>query len=243
MVHQGSARRLCDARALLPVHARGCAHMLVQNAAVGEELLDDLDPMQNLNQPRVVVVERSQHRAVGQMLELYQLGVGERRACMAGNVQAGQRSHAIRARRIAQRLVVGELHVRERLDRLADALVEVPGIEIIQQDIACRTDDAQPGISELEAAIFVDHAHEQAGEIGKTVDLVLKPLGDLLIGGERQLGVRIRLRNKAENLVALRGIQRLRDPAGHDPSGMNPLAPQQFDHVLAKPAKPNAGSS
>ncbi len=67
MVHEGAARRLGDAGALLPIDSGGGAHMLIENAVVGEELLNDLDAMEDLDQPRVMVVEGAEDEALGQL--------------------------------------------------------------------------------------------------------------------------------------------------------------------------------
>ncbi len=80
MCIERAARGLGLACAFKAIDAGGGAHMLVENERVGEDLLDLFDAIEDVDQARVVVVERALHRADGELLELGEFLVGLRRA-------------------------------------------------------------------------------------------------------------------------------------------------------------------
>ena len=92
-----------------------------KGVGVLEQLADPLEAVEDLDQPRVVVVEAAGDRTfVLQHPELGQRDIGERRTAGVGVVQACERSDPVDAAAVAHGLVVWELHVAEVLDRLAD---------------------------------------------------------------------------------------------------------------------------
>ena len=58
-MHQGAARRFRDAEAFQRVGRGMGAHMLVQNIGLVQQLLDLLEGVENLDQTRVMVMERA----------------------------------------------------------------------------------------------------------------------------------------------------------------------------------------
>ena len=79
-----------------------------------------LQRVQDLDQARVVVIERAEHGAAIQFAELGPLLVGARRAAAVDDVEARQRTHAVDAIGIAQRLVVAGLQIGPGMRDLAD---------------------------------------------------------------------------------------------------------------------------
>ena len=82
------------------------ADVRVERGVVGEQLLDLLERVEDLDQARVVVVEGAEHGAAVELAELGPFLRGARRADAVGDVEAGQRSDAVDAVGIAERLVV-----------------------------------------------------------------------------------------------------------------------------------------
>ena len=78
--------------------------MRVENGGVGEDPLDHLDAVKDIDQPRVMVVEGAQNRTACQLLKLLQLDVGERGASVVCDIEPGQRTDAIGAVGIAEGL-------------------------------------------------------------------------------------------------------------------------------------------
>ena len=101
-------------------------------------LLDLLDAVEHLDQPRMVIEERALHRSGGELLELGQFLIGLRRSHALDDVEPRQRADAIAAFGIAKRLVVDELGVAVILHRFADHLGEALRGDAVFNDVALR---------------------------------------------------------------------------------------------------------
>jgi hypothetical protein len=80
VVIQRTARGLDLPRTFQPVDAGRGAHLLVEDEWIIKDTLDILEPVESLNQPRMMIVEGALDRSGRQLLELGQFLVGQRRA-------------------------------------------------------------------------------------------------------------------------------------------------------------------
>src|SRR5580704_6614265 len=240
---QGSARRLGLPGAFETIDAGHGANVLVEDVRIGEDLLDLLDAVENVDEAGVVVIEGTLHGAKSQLLELGEFNVGQGCAHGADNVQPGQRSNAIAAVGIAEWLVVSELGVGVGLDGFANNLGKVIGGDSVFDQMAARADQAEQAVSEFDGLVFVDEAEIVGREVGKDFDFRPEAVGDLLVGGERQLDAVESFGHHGQDFIALGRTERFGDAAGHDPSGMDALVAEEFDDVLAEPAQRNASAA
>ena len=141
---------------------------------------------------------------------------------------------------IALRLVIGELHVAEVLDRLADDPLVILGRHHVLDDAALCVLDAQQSVVVLQVALRRDQTQEHGRERAEVIGLVLE-LGhqglEEIIGAPGDLQP---FREQLEHGVALLQGQRIGDAAGDDPGGMDLLAAERFDDALADLAQPDA---
>ena len=243
VVIERAARSFDLARAFQAVDARSGANMLVENERISENLFDFLDAVECLNQPRVVIVEGAFDRPTGQLLELGQLFVRLRCSHGFDYVEPRQRTDAITALRIAERLVIDELGVAVVLDSLANHFSKAAGANPVFDNRALRIDEPQCAVCELDGLVLVDQAHVIGRKVGEDLDLRLKCAGDLLVDGQRQLEVGVGLGQHGQNLITMCGGERFGDAAGNHPSGMDALGPEQLDNVLAEAAQSYAGQA
>src|SRR5271165_4590724 len=240
---QSAARGFGLACALEAVDGGDGAYVLVEDQRIGEDLLDLFNAVQNLNEPRVMVVEGTLHGAVGKLFELGQFLVRQRRAHGFDDVQPRQRAYAVAALGIAERLEVGELGVAVRLDGFADDFREPVGENAVFNYVAAGVDHPQSADGKLDRLVFVDQAHVVRLEVGEDFDLRPEPVGDLLVCGQREADVGVGLGDHGQDFIALCGLQRLCDAAGHNPSGMNALFAQKLNDVLSEAAQSDAGAA
>ena len=66
--------------------------MLTEDVRIGEDVADQLDTVQDLDQPGLVVVERAGRVASQPLAVLLQLGVGLGRPELVDDVDSGQRA-------------------------------------------------------------------------------------------------------------------------------------------------------
>ena len=98
VMDQRAARRFGDADAFVVVRSGVRANVLARGClGLSQQDFDPLDGEQDLDQPRIVVVERAQHEPALKFAELRQFLVGQRCAAVLGHVQARQRPDAINA--------------------------------------------------------------------------------------------------------------------------------------------------
>ncbi len=76
VVVECAARRFNLTCAFQTIYAGRCANVLVENLRIGKNLLDLLDAVKRLNQPRMMIEERALHRSRSQLLELGQFDIG-----------------------------------------------------------------------------------------------------------------------------------------------------------------------
>ena len=173
---------------------------------------------------------------MGELLELHQLLVRLRCAHQLDDIEPCQRAHAIAALGISELLQVGEFGVAVVLDRLANHLAEYGSGDAVGQDIALGIDHAQRAIGKFDRLVLVDQPHVVRWEVGEDLDLGLEVTGDLLVGGESHAQVGVGLGQHGKDLIPLGNGQRLGDAAGNYPAGMDALAGEQLDCVLAEAA-------
>ena len=104
--------------------------------------------------------------------------------------------------RVAERLEVGRLQERVRLDRLVDVLLELLRLDLIERDVPARIDDAEPAVVELDLSLGRHQADEQRREVRERADLLAELLEELLGPGERLPGDRQDLRQLRHDGVA-----------------------------------------
>ena len=96
----------------LPFLFRSTEHMeKVIDGPIGQELLEALHTVKNLDQARMVIVERTEHGGPLQFMELGQFLVRAGSATAIGDVQASQGTDAINSLRISAGLIVGRLQI------------------------------------------------------------------------------------------------------------------------------------
>ena len=89
-----------------------------------------------------MVVERAAGHSSEAGPEAGELRVGQRRPELVGHDQAGQRTHAVDAVRVAQRGPVGRLEIRPRLDRLAEIVLVGARVDAIGEHLPVRVHHA-----------------------------------------------------------------------------------------------------
>src|ERR1035438_7053974 len=85
------------------------ASRAVLMARIREDLFDLLDAVEGLDQPRVMVVERTLHWAGSELFELGQFLVRQRSAHGLDDIESCQWAYAVTAFWITKRLVIDEL--------------------------------------------------------------------------------------------------------------------------------------
>jgi hypothetical protein len=111
MMEERAAGRFATAHAFEAVRAGHCAYVLGKNFGIGQELLETLHAIKNLDQARMMIVERTEHGGPLQFMELGQLLVRAGSATAIGDVQASQRAYAINSLGISTGLIVGRLQI------------------------------------------------------------------------------------------------------------------------------------
>ena len=145
--------------------------MLRENLGIVQQLFQALDAIQDFDQPRVVIVERTQHRGALQFVKFRQFLIGARGPTAVRHVQARQRADAIDAVGKSLGLVVRGLEIAPGLDLFADVVEVLRGVEIVGDHMARGIDDAQLAVVKSEAVIFLDDPHEQRGKVSEDGNL------------------------------------------------------------------------
>src|ERR1039458_3066393 len=94
VVDEHPARRLGDTHALVAVDLGARPHVRVEDVGPGEDVVDHVDAVDDLDEPRVVVVEGAGRVAPQPLAVLGELGVGRGGAETLGDVEPGQRADA-----------------------------------------------------------------------------------------------------------------------------------------------------
>src|ERR1019366_2895949 len=162
VVDQDAARGFDHAYAFQPVHSGVGAHVRVEDGRVGQQPLDLLQTVQQLDQPRIVVVKGTVDHGTEALAVFGQLAVGYRRSQLLGHVQARQGAHTVYARGVSLGLAIGRLQIRIAKRRFSD----VPGV-IGGGDV--RRYRAAFGILEFQLAVVPFQA---AGAVHQTRALV-----------------------------------------------------------------------
>ena len=241
VVHQRAARRLGDADAVVAVGARVGPHPRRQQLGILQQTLHHFQRVDDLDQPRVVVVEAAGHRPLFlQHAELGQCHVGVGRAAGVGVVQPGQRADAVDAAWVAHGLVVRELHVAPVLGRFAHQAGVVARCHLVFHDAALGVLDAQHAVVVFQVAVRGDQAQEQRGLVAEVARFFGEARHHGLVEGVGALGDLQALGHQGQHGVALGPVQRLGHAAGHDPGRVDLLAAQGFDDGLPDLAQPDA---
>ena len=194
--------------------------------------------VEGVDQPGVVVVERAVRDTAETRPELRQLRVRPGRAHPVGDDHPGKRPDPVHAVRVADRLAVGRLQERQRLDRLADVVAERfagrPGRG------SCRRRRRSPAASRRSGRRCrrsSTRRHEGRGEVAEDGGLVGPVHERRLVPGDRPLDRGQRLGDCGQDPVARLRRERRVDAAGHDPRRVDPLAAEPLDDLLAEPAQ------
>ena len=123
-----------------------------QDVRAAQQLLDPLGGVERVDQPGVVVVERAGRHAPEPAPELVELHVGAGRAHLAGDDDPRQRSDPVDAVGVAERLPVGRLEVRPRLDGLAQVVLVGPRVDPVGEQPAVGVHDPQPAVVVVDVA-------------------------------------------------------------------------------------------
>ena len=152
------------------------AHVLRKNLRIVQQLLQPLDAVENFDQPRLMVVERTEHGRALQFVELRQFLVGALGSAAVDHVKPRQRSDAVHAVGISLGLVVRGFQVAPAFDLFTE-VVEVAGrVQTVGDEIAGCVADAKLAVVEGDASVFLDHAHEERRKIAEAADLLAKCL-------------------------------------------------------------------
>jgi hypothetical protein len=146
-------RGASDAHALGIVGAGVGPHVGIENAGEVSSCSMLLQRVDDLDQAGVVIVERTEHGAAIQFAELGPFLAGARRVAAIDHVEPRQRTHAVDAIGIAQRLVVGGLEIGPGMDHLAHVLGVGVGVDSIGDDVAAGVQETQLAVVEVQAAI------------------------------------------------------------------------------------------
>src|SRR5262249_53035394 len=173
MVEEDAARGLAHTDAFAMVDPRAGTEVIRKQIRVVQPALDPLDGRQDLDQPGVMIEKRGVGRVLSTVTELPQLPVGQRRAHVRTNVDAGQRTNAIDALRITERLVVGKLQVRPRLDRFAKEILVARRVEMVGDKLALAIHHTDLTIVMFPAAVRTHEPHEERWKFAESVYLFL----------------------------------------------------------------------
>ena len=124
-----------------------------------QQLLDPLDRVEHVDEPRVVVVERAARHAAEALAEAAQLGVRAGRPHPVGDDHPGERPDAIHAVRVAQGLPVRGLEERPRLHGLADEVGVAARVDPVGEERAVGVHDPQQAVVVVDGAVAVDEPH------------------------------------------------------------------------------------
>ena len=122
----------------MPLGAR--LHPPVEDVGLGQELADHGDGVEDLDEARLVVVERALRRAPHPLAELTETVVGLGAAQLVDHVEPGQRPDAVGAGGVAERLPVCGLEVRVLVGDLAEVVPVGLGIDAVGQQFAVGVD-------------------------------------------------------------------------------------------------------
>src|SRR5271165_3709690 len=178
VVNQGAPRRFGHADAFKLIWLRKGAYMFVENLTIMEELLDAFDSVQNLNQPRVVLVEGAQDNAAPQRPVLGPLLIGLGSTAPVDDVQTRKRTHTVDPVGITQRLENRRLEVRKRFYPFGYVILVTCRIDLIQNDVPGSVHKPKFPVVVLQQSIVFglpvwrNESHKQAREISERADLV-----------------------------------------------------------------------
>ena len=97
-----------------------CSHVVAEDAGVGEEILDHVNAVEDLDKPGPVVLERAARVTPQASPVLGQFSVGGGGPQLVDDVEPRQRPDPVQPVRVAERLEVRGLQVGPRLYRLAE---------------------------------------------------------------------------------------------------------------------------
>ena len=174
---------------------------------------------------------------------LRQFRVGLRRAAAVGHVQPRQRTDAVDAVRIADRLVVRRLQIRIRERRLADVIGVVAGRTWSASDAAVGVAEAQ---GRRTGAAPPSGSTRPPYIVGKLPKVAISPgngRATLLKNASVRSHDRHRRRQLRPGCARARRVERRVDAAGDDPRGMDALlaSPSMICWPNLRSAMPSAG--
>src|SRR5271166_2789057 len=178
VVNQSAPRRFGHADAFKLIWLRKGAYMFVEDLTLMQELLDALDSVQNLNQPRVVLVEGAQDNAAPQRPVLGPLLIGLGSTAPVDDVQTGKRTHPVDPVGITQRLENRRLEVGKRFYPFGYVILVACRIDLIQNNVPGSVHKPKFPVVVLQQGIVFrllvwrNEGHEHAREISERADLV-----------------------------------------------------------------------
>src|SRR5208283_4073330 len=134
------------------------------------------------------------------------------------------------------RLQVGGL-----LHRLADVVLVAGGIDLVGDHAAGAVGEPQLAAVVLPASVRRHEPHEKGREVAEDERLLLVGLEHRQGEAEGELGRGVGLRQPVADPVAPRLRQRLAHAAGGGPGGVDLLAAERLDYLLAELAQPDRG--
>src|SRR5581483_12470573 len=117
-----------------------------------------------------MVQERGSDGAPANFFEVFEFGIGFGGAHLFSYVQPRQGADPIHAVRKTQRQIIGGFQVRRFLNRFANKLKILLGIELIGNDAAAAIDKAKLSAMMLPCPLGVDQSHEKRREIAENLN-------------------------------------------------------------------------
>src|SRR5450755_2789177 len=187
-----------------------------------------------------MVVERTEDRGTLQFFELRQFLISPLGSAAISHVKSCQRPHAVHAIRISLGFVVRGFQVTPTLDFFTQTVEVAGGIEAVSDKTSGRISDPKLAVVEGDAAVLLDHSHEERREIAETDNLLAKWLNAFLVPIEGPVRDRDHFRNRGENGISILLAEGFADPTRHHPCRMNALASQSFNNLLPELTQPNS---
>jgi len=141
-----------------------------------------------------------------------------------GDIEPRQRSHAVLAAGVAERLVVREFDEGPFFAGFAEEGGVAQRIEPVGDNIAFGVDHADHAVVIFESSVGRHRSEEEGGKIAHVLDLEWKRIEQRLEPPERDIHRFQGLGDPFEDFLAGRRGERVRDAAGHSPGGMDALA-------------------